>query len=192
MTEPFAKLARAFLRDEGSLTVEAVIMLPTLILFDLSSFTFFDAYRTQTVLIRGTYVVSDLLSRETDEIGPNDIAGMGDVFEYLTFTPGAGEIRVTEVWREVDDDLGIDRHVVAWSHGTGGMPDMTPAELVELLPDMPTMAPKERLTVLETFTAYNPPFFVGLPAYTMETMVVAKQRDALRLCFVETGAVGCS
>ena len=188
---------RRLARDDGSISIEAVIMLPTLILFYVTSFTFFDAYRTQTVLTKSGYVVGDYLSRQDGMVRPADIAGLRDVFNYLTFTSGQGEIRVSEIVREADPAPNVRRHVVRWSHSTrptkaGEPPDeLSTADLQGMLDRIPSMAVNERLTLVETFTAYEPPFFVGLPAYTMEMLVVTRQRSG-QMCFVSAGATACS
>ena len=183
---------RRFGREDGSVTIEAVIMVPTLILFYITSFSFFDAYRTQTVLTKSGYVVGDLLSRETGTVRPADIAGLRGMFAFLTFSPDTPdrrttELRVSEIWREVDAAAGIDRHVVVWTHGTGGMAGLDADELADIVLDMPRLAPNDRVTAVETFIAYRPPFFVGLPAYRMETLVLTRQRYSGQLCFVPAG-----
>ena len=88
---------RRLASERGSVAVEAVLMLPVLIVFYVTSFSFFDAYRTQTVVTKSGYVVGDLLSRRTGIVRSADIAGMRDMMAFLTYAADGTEIRVTEL-----------------------------------------------------------------------------------------------
>ncbi|WP_308915359.1 hypothetical protein [Jannaschia sp. LMIT008] len=176
---------RRFLRCErGAQNIEAVVMFPALILFFLITFTFYDAYRTQTVVTKSGYVMGDLLSRETGTLDTTDLDGMRDVFSYLTFTQGDGtQIRVSEVTRRVDVVNGIDEYMICWSHGTGTLVDLLDTDLPQIIGRIPVLTPNERITVLETFTPYRPPFKVGISPFVMESFVVTRQRYAGQLRF---------
>jgi hypothetical protein len=167
-------------REDGSITVEAVIMLPVLILFYITSFTFFDAYRTQAVITRTGYVVGDLLSRQPT-IDAADVVGMRDLFAFMTFNAGPSEIRVTEV---AGGATLADPLAVVWSEGTGTLDPLTEDEVAAIRDTIPDLAPNERITIVETRVEYRPPFFVGLPAYTMQEVVVTRPRYDERICFV--------
>lgn len=167
--------------EDGLVSTEAVIILPILILIYMAGFVFFDAYRARTVLTKSGYVVGDLLSRQVESVEPHDIAGLSDMLAYLTFTP-TSEVRVTQVLRRVDADAGIDSTVVVWSHPSGSRPPIDAGGLSAMMPRLPSLAPNESVTVVETFVPYRPPLDVGIPAYTMETLVVTRPR-AGELCF---------
>ncbi|WP_141134337.1 TadE/TadG family type IV pilus assembly protein [Jannaschia aquimarina] len=193
MNEPLIRAGHRvsrFGRDErGAIATEAIIILPVLILFYLVSFTFYDAYRKQTLITKAGYTIGDLLSRQLDTMKIADIEGMAEVLEYLTF-PAEGEyLRVTEIERVVETDtvgnVTKDAYEVIWSHATAGKPDLTNADVAGLLRRIPNLAPNERITMLETYTPYDPPFHIGLDPYVMESMTVTRQRFAPKLCFEE-------
>lgn len=169
---------RRFLSSEtGSLSIEAVIMLPVLVLFFLVSFTFYDAYRTQTVITKSGYVVADLFSRSSQAVTTADVDGMGEMFQFMTRGRNESFIRVSRVTRVVDAANGIDEYVAEASYATDGRAPMSAAELTANLARIPVLSPNTSVTVVETYSPYVPPFFIGLNAYTMESWTVTPQRS---------------
>lgn len=170
--------SRAFLASErGSLSIEAVIILPVLVLFFLVSFTFYDAYRTQTVITKAGYTIADLLSRNPQTVNTTDVDGLWDIFQFITRGRDEGFIRVSRVIRFVDTANGIDEYRVEASYATGDQAAMTSTELTANLARIPILAANSTVTVVETYSPYVPPFFIGLDAYTMESWTVTPQRS---------------
>lgn len=183
---PRTALRTALRGERGSVEIETVIMLPVLVLFYLTSFTFFDAYRTQSAVARAGYVVSDALSRRST-VATTDIDGLRDLFGLMARARGPVRMRVTEVMRPTGADV-MD-YVVTWSHGSEGFAPMTAADLDDLLDPadeapvpLPTLIENERITLVQTRLWYEPPFYVGLGGYWMGNLVVTRQRSDPRLC----------
>ena len=180
-------MIREFLRAErGSVSIEALIILPVLVLFYIMSFTFYDAYRTQTVVTKAGYTVADLISRQSGTVTANDIEGMASMYRYITRGRDNSGIRVTSVRRRVQRDPGnpipvVDVYEVAngASYATNGRAPMTTEELQTRLVNVPQLFENESVTIVETFTPYRPPFFIGLDPYTMEAFLVTRQRSGL-------------
>jgi Flp pilus assembly protein TadG len=170
--------ARSAWSDEtGSISIEAVIILPVLVLFFLVSFTFYDAYRTQTVITKAGYTVADLLSRNPNTVDTDDVDGLSEIFQFITRSRNESFIRVSRVTRFVDVAAGIDEYRVDASYATNGYDAMSALELTGNLARIPVLAANTSVTVVETYSPYVPPFFIGLEAYTMESWTVTPQRS---------------
>ncbi|MEM9797926.1 MAG: hypothetical protein AAF919_15650 [Pseudomonadota bacterium] len=167
-----------FLREEAAaVSVEAVLMIPVLVIFFIGFFTFFDAYRRQSTIEKASYAIADVLSRYegTTTVGDFDIRGLRSIFTFLTFAETRNYIRVTEIQRNGNT---LDK---IWSHSTDGQPIMTDARLEGYKDQIPTLDDEERLIIVETFSIYEPPFNVGIEPRIFETFVATKPRYATRL-----------
>ncbi|UWQ20028.1 TadE/TadG family type IV pilus assembly protein [Jannaschia sp. W003] len=179
LPRPVRALARSLRDERGSIAVEAVIILPVLVLFYLVSFTLYNAYHKQTVVTKAGYTLSDLLSRQNAPVTANNIDGMRDVFAYITRDGADAQIRVTHLTRYVDTTAGLDEYRIIDSYGTGDVGQMSQAQLDRDLLRVPNLASNEHVTVIETFSPYTPPFFIGLDSYQMESFVVSRQRSGM-------------
>ncbi len=114
-----ARRLRSFLRGEGgSVTVEFVLVIPLLAWCFLGTYTFFAAYRTQSINVKAAYTIGDQLSRETDYITPIYMASLGELHDFLVQSDNATRLRIT-VFEFEDDD---DSYRVIWSQGIGQTP----------------------------------------------------------------------
>ena len=186
-----AALARFARAERASVSIEALIILPVLVLFYLVSFTFYDAYRTQTVVTKAGYTVADLISRESGTVTTNDVVGMGTLFEYITRGRPESAVRLTAIRRRVEREPDnptptVDVYEVIDSWGTDGLPPMTNQDLTDRLANVPNLSENEHVTVIETFAPYRPPFFVGLDPFVMESFMVTRQRTGLPIDFDPT------
>ncbi len=121
-----SRLLRPFRRfagdAEGSLSLEAAIMVPTLVFAMSLMYTAFDAFRFDATNSKAAYTVGDLLSRETDPVDQSFINGMKSIFDYITLSKASDTwLRVTVVRYDGDDE----EMKVVWSHATAGIPSLT-------------------------------------------------------------------
>jgi Flp pilus assembly protein TadG len=71
---------RRFAReDRAAVAFETVLMTPILVWAFIGSFVFFDAYRIYNTSVKTTYMVADMLSRQTNMVYGHDIQGMANV-----------------------------------------------------------------------------------------------------------------
>lgn len=168
----------AFLRDEdASLTVEAVLILPILVWWYAASLVFFDAYDARNVNLKAAYTVSDMLSREMDEVNAGYIEGLSDVFEYLTAGHGTnGAIRVTLVRCHSDCDKDTRVLKKDWSYGTNGKTALVDANMDNYQDDVPIMPQGDRVIMVETWMDYSAAFDVGLTTESFENIVITRPR----------------
>lgn len=181
--------ARDFLRrEEATLSVEAVLVLPFLLWAFAAMFAFFDVYHTRSLALKGNYAVADLLSRETNAIDMTYLRGTEDVFTYLTQGGSSAWIRVTPVrcQRRCDDAA---RRVLRrdWSRATDGEARLTNAQVNNDYRDViPMMAQGDRVIMVETSVQYTPPInpvLTGVTAREIYDITMTRPRFSPQLCW---------
>lgn len=180
---PLRTLRRFRRADRGSLSVEAVMVFPLLIFAYAGLFTFFDAFRTENVNVRSSYTIADMLSRETNLITPEYVAGLNSVLGLLTRSDYPTILRVTVV---TYDDIN-KRNNVVWSAVDGGSGEhilpLTNDTLPEIQDRIPMMADGDINIVVQTWSGFVPMMDFGLDAFYFEHLVVTRPRFAPNLCF---------
>ena len=182
MLRELADRLTAFYRDTtGSYSVEAALVLPTLIWGSLSALTYVDGYRAQTMNLRTTYSIADYLSRQWDPVGPSDLDGLARVHTFLTNDARDTHLRVTVVYCNENDTNGCDQLAderrFRWSYSSpDGAPEITSATLDEIEKYIPVMAYSDTAIVVETWLDYVPPFSIGLPNSRFYNRVVVSPR----------------
>lgn len=171
---------RRFAKDtRGSLTVEAVIVLPILFWAMLSMIVFFDAYRQSSMSVKAAFTITDMVSREVDPINKAYIDGAFNLFRELARSDKSPKIRITVVYF----DAAEKRFFRDWSHQRGGMPVLTDADVLAMQDRLPAMPNNERLILVETWTDYNPPFNVGIDRQNLYNFVFTRPRFAPQVKF---------
>jgi hypothetical protein len=185
---PIHKRIRAFWRGEdGSMTVEAVLILPLLLWAFLATFTFFDVYRARNLALKANYAISDLLSREA-EIDMNYLLGIEDVYTYLTQGGDPAWVRVTVVRCSEQCTSEASRTLkTGWSKATDGLATLTDATIqADYNEVIPLLAEGEWVIMVETMAGYEPPFSVyltGIEGRDMSDLVMTRPRFTSQLCW---------
>ncbi|MFD0979615.1 TadE/TadG family type IV pilus assembly protein [Tropicimonas aquimaris] len=172
-----APLRHFLVRADGSLSVEAAIILPALCYIYVGSFVWFDAFRMQTVNLKATYTISDMISREFNAIDQDYFDGLDSVYEYLTDGVYPTQLRVSII--ECTDGCDSDdtrQLAVCWSKATTGRLPLTDEDLAGKGDIVPYFQWADQLIMTETFMAYTPAFNVGLGAQTYENVVFTRPR----------------
>ena len=177
-------LLRRFRReDEGSMLVEAVIILPTLFAAVLATFVFFDAYRNQAITIKANYTIADAVSRESGYITNTYMINTWTLHKLLTNSDNLTQLRVSVI--EYDSDT--DKHTVIWSRAKGGglaYDDVAISVIGLSANDVPVLPDSEILIVVQTSVDYEPDFSIGLGAFTFANTTFTRPRWAGRnLCY---------
>ena len=197
MTKPLSSLtarlsarlrqsARRFsARTSGSVTIEGIFIIPVMALGMTGFYAFWDAYKTQNVVQKAAYSVSDMLSREMIPATPAFIDGLDRTLEYLIGSDV--RIRVTSVRRVANGPLGLQGLDVLWSYSPGNvMLPLTEATLTEVEPDIPMMAVGSNMVVFEVSVPYSPVTEI-LELDTIRETVAMRPRFLPTLCM--TGVV---
>lgn len=178
--------------EEGSVTIEAVIILPVIFVVFMSTFTYFDVFRAKSLALKANYAISDLLSRDDDNVTWGDLKGSYKLFRYLTRSSGDAWIRATVVKCKAKcaaDELSDRRLRKMWSkaYPVGSVPRLTTTEIREKYNDLvPIMNGSEYLLIMETSSTYTTPFageWTGVFDRTFSDLVVTKPRGGPKLCF---------
>jgi len=159
--------------NQGSVTVEFMLILPLLFWWYAASFVFFDAFSANNKALKSSYMLSDILSRQT-EIDNKYLDGLQSFLEFMTGVKKDVWIRVTSV--QYSTDKG---YKVAWSYSTGAQKALDTSELASLKLDtefLPLMANGESVILSETYVPYSPGFDVGLLARTYSNVIVTRPR----------------
>ena len=82
-------------REDGSVAIEAVIILPLLFMTFLSLFSIFDAFNQYSANQKAAYTVGDMLSRETAHVDNDYLDGTHQLFDYLTRSPQESALRIS-------------------------------------------------------------------------------------------------
>lgn len=193
-------------KDEGTISVELVIVLPMLIWALAASVVFYDGFRNRYHAQMAAQTVADIMSRETDIFTADYVEGLNDVFDFLADSRYETRIRVSSViW-----DSANERNLLQWSYGTRGLSGL-PAETFELLDAgdyntllalfgeddsfsfagnanqmpvedlanrIPPVLPGEALLVVETFALWEPFTNVGVGQMRFTPVVVVRPRFA--------------
>ncbi|TMM55107.1 TadE/TadG family type IV pilus assembly protein [Sulfitobacter sabulilitoris] len=177
-----ARLSGFSRREDGSIAIEAVIILPLLFWAFLSMFSIFDAFRQYSVNQKVAYTIGDLMSRQTDPIDIKFLEGAQDMFDYMTYTGGASSLRLSVLaWNEADNVFTTD-----WSKAQGTKGPLTDADVAGWADRLPVMPDNERIVVVETWKDYTAPFATGLEKKTIENFIFTRPRYAPQVLWEDT------
>ena len=142
---------RFHLRDEnGSFSVEAVLIIPLLLLIMVFSYVAYDGFRYKTQLRVAANTIVDLISRQSDELTDEFIENQNDMFSLLTSSRHSAAIRVSSV-EHVSLSEGLN---IKWSHGTRNLPSVN--EISEFVEPIPPILPGDTEVVVEVFGEWSP------------------------------------
>lgn len=187
MTAPHARLRsalRRFRRDcRGTVTTEAVIVLPMILFVLIMTVVFSDMFRARATSQKAAYTIADTLSRQTDPVPGAYIDGLNELYAYLSRARQLTGLRVSSVaWDPADEE-----YMVIWSHPAGGGPALSQADLVSLhKARLPTMPAGETIILVEANMNYTPMLTGYFPPLDLNTAIVTRPRFTPQLRF-DTG-----
>lgn len=178
MLSSICRKIKGFLRDtDGSVAVEAVVIMPFLFWSYMAMYVFFDAFLTRSATDKAAYTISDMLSRETAAIDSTYLSAAHSLFDFLAKSSTESALRVTVVsWSGVDNNYHLE-----WSKTNGDVAAMLDADMVELALMLPNMSSGETLIVVETFSTYESSMNVGMGEMDLSTFVFTRPRFAPQL-----------
>ncbi len=186
---PVRRLAADFLRrEEASISVEAVLVMPFLLWAFTAMYAFFDVYHTRSLALKGNYAIADLFSRETNPIDTSYLNGAENVYAFLTRGGEDAWIRVTPVrcTSRCDDPA---RRVLRrdWSRATDGRQRLRNSDVNNDYRDIiPMIAQGDRVIMVETEMQYEPainPTLTGVGARRIYDITMTRPRFSPQLCW---------
>jgi Flp pilus assembly protein TadG len=172
---------RDFHEDEsGLILAEFVIVLPMLIWAFMALFVYWDVFRSMNTAQKGAYAISDLISRQNNDIPVSYLDGMQAVMEYILPANQNAKMRFTSVKWSVPNN----RFEVIWSRSpSAAMPQMTTTMLQSYANQIPIMAPTDSVMIVESSVPYTTPIDVGLAAsYVFDEFIVTRPRFLTKIC----------
>ncbi len=191
------RLSRFSRDSEGSVTLEAMIVMPILVLIFAACWVYFDVFRESSVNQKANYVIGDALSRETDEIDDTYIDNSYKLLKLFTRTnddlydEDAGDAGLSE-GDLYPTDLRItvvsykennDKYSVEWSVVRGDPDPLTDSDLTEMRDRLPLLADAAQVILVETWDDYFPLFRIGLNAFPIKTYSFTQPRYAPQLLY---------
>ena len=177
----FKRALRRFRDDEsGLIMAEFIITLPMLIWVFMALFAYWDVFRSMNTAQKAAYAISDLISRQNNDIPVTYLDGMQTVMEYLLPTTLSAKMRFTSVKWSVPNN----QFEVIWSRSPGGaLPQLTTSTLQSVKTQIPIMAATDTVMIVESSVPYSPVFDVGLAAnYTLDEFIVTRPRFLTKIC----------
>jgi len=149
----------SFKRDEsGVLTAEAILIFPILIWSMSLTFNYFDAFRQSASNIKAAFTISDLVSRETEEITQVYVDTMHELMVRMVNNDSEMKMRISLI--EYDKENNI--HKVLWSEPRGFDFRWTTDNIDHIVGDLPPMTNEDTLILVETSNEFDPIFKTGL------------------------------
>ncbi|MEM9582632.1 MAG: hypothetical protein AAGA08_05915 [Pseudomonadota bacterium] len=176
MCKTWKKVTAPLRREDGAVMMEAVIMMPLLAGFYCATIVWFDAYRQKTLIMKASYAVSDVLSREKTVDEPF-LDNMRDILDFMIPSNARPKMRISLIHYN-DDIVSGNKYRLMWSYGPYGMTDLTQADLDADSSWIPVMGDDDAVVVTETAVSYQPIFRVGIPDQIYRNTIVTRPRFA--------------
>ena len=174
-------LARFARREDGTIALEAAIILPMMFWAFLAVFSIFSTYRTYTINQKAAFTIGDAISRETKPIDGEYLTGALGMFEYLSQSQGNSSIRVTSLVYDADtDEFARD-----WSKTRGYSSELSNQSVRDWTTKLPAMVHNERMIIVETFATYDPPFRTGLEQREITNFIFTRPRYAPQVLWTD-------
>ncbi|EEW24540.1 TadE/TadG family type IV pilus assembly protein [Rhodobacter ferrooxidans] len=168
-------------REDGTVIVEAVIILPALCWAAFALYSYWDIYRSINTIQKSSYTISDTISRRMEPVDMTYLTGLRDVMDFMLDSDQNTQLRVTSITYSQTNK----RFEVLWSKSPGAaFPELTTATLQPLASHIPDMADGDTVVLVETKVAVTPNFDVGLGNTDVEEFIVTRPRLATRICYI--------
>jgi len=164
---------RRFVRSESAaVAMETVLITPLLVWAYIMSFVFFDAYRVYNTTVKTTYMVADMLSRQTNQVFAHDIQGMANVSASIIRGGSQLRMRASQISR-IDGGFEVD-----WSEGVNGAADLFDSNIPDIEHMLPALPNGESIVLVEMFVNYEAPLNIGLTVAQFDSFTVVRPRYA--------------
>ena len=184
MAFPGIPILRRFRDDtRGTLSHEAVIVMPLVIFTLVLTAVFADFFRANTTSQKAAYTIADALSRRAEPVEADYIDGMNTLYAYLARARQETSLRVSSIAFSTEDNA----YIVIWSHGADGRQPLSTADANTHLADrLPTLPPGETVILVEADMRYTPLLPNWFDVRSFSAAVVTRPRFTSQLRF-DTG-----
>ncbi|SFS68566.1 hypothetical protein SAMN04488040_1544 [Sulfitobacter marinus] len=172
-------LRRFAAQDDGSVSLEAMILMPMVLWVWAAMFSVFETYEEYSLNQKAAYTIGDMISRETLPIDGDYLDGAHDLLDYITQSQGASAVRISSL--QYDRRQG--RFYVHWSRARGALSAATNTDVAGWTDRLPSIPDNEYIVVTETMTTFTPPFNIGLGSPEITNFVFTRPRYAPRVLY---------
>lgn len=176
---------RRFAADRrGTISVEAAVMMPFLLGLFAVSFVWFDAFRAKNNVLKATYTVADMISRETVPLPEAYFNGLSTVFNFMTATGEETRLRITAI-KCIDDcaDETLRELEMCWSWATGNYTPHDTSTVPLIYDAVPLMVLGDTVVVTEGISEYSPLFDRWMGDITLRNTIVTRPRFAPQIAY---------
>ncbi len=166
-------------KEDGSVSLEALIMMPLLFWVYMAMFSFFQTYQEYNANQKAAYTIGDMISRETLPLDNKYLDGVQSLLGYMTHSSNPPMVRISSLKYSKKNK----RFYVQWSHTRGGARSVKNPDVRSWKWRIPKLADGEYIVITETWTEFDPPFDVGLGRQTISNFVFTRPRYAPRVLF---------
>ncbi len=177
----FSCALRRFRDDEsGLIMAEFIVTLPMLIWVFMALFAYWDVFRSMNTAQKAAYAVSDLISRQNNDIPVSFLDDMQSIMEYILPPAQTSRMRFTSVKWSVPNN----QFEVIWSRSPGNaLLPLNTGTLQAVANRIPMMAATDSVVLVESSVPYTPVFNVGLAAsYNLDEFIVTRPRFLTKIC----------
>lgn len=175
MTARIQKSVSRFIRDtKGDASLEAIIILPALIVIFAISWLYFDVMRQQAINQKANYTIGDIISRETEILNEAYIDNARNLLFHLAQAQGDDvDMRISVV--EFDRDGTYD---LVWSTARGDWQALTQSDMATYAPRLPILAVGDQTILVESRNWYQPLVHLANEGFDIKTYSFTRPRFA--------------
>jgi hypothetical protein len=188
MTARIPKSVSRFLRDtKGDASLEAIIILPALIVIFAISWLYFDVMRQQAINQKANYTIGDIISRETEILDDEYIDSARDLLFHLAQAQGDDvDLRISVVQYNKNGtglSIGNETYDLVWSAARGDWSALTQGDMTTYRPLLPILAVGDQTIIVETRDWYQPLVHLANDGFDIATYSFTRPRFASQVIF---------
>lgn len=177
MNARIQKSVSRFIRDtKGDASLEAIIILPALIVIFAISWLYFDVMRQQAINQKANYTIGDIISRETEILDDTYIDNARNLLFHLAQAQGDDvDMRISVVQF---DGKGSGSYDLVWSTARGDWSALTQADMTVYAPRLPILAAGDQTILVESRDWYQPLVHLANDGFDITTYSFTRPRFA--------------
>lgn len=186
MTARIQKTVSRFIRDtKGDASLEAIIILPALIVIFAISWLYFDVFRQQAISQKANYTIGDIISRETEIIDDDYIDNARNLLLHLAQAQSDDvDLRISVVqFNGSGNGVENGTYDLVWSTARGDWSALTQGDMSNYQSLLPILAVGDQTILVETRDWYQPMVHLANDGFDIKTYSFTRPRFASQVIF---------
>ncbi|MBO6886123.1 MAG: hypothetical protein JJ869_21470 [Marivita sp.] len=177
-----------FIRDtKGDASLEAIIILPALLVIFAISWLYFDVMRQQAINQKANYTIGDIISRETEILDDTYVDNARNLLFHLAQAQGDDvDMRISVVQfnkNGTGTSTGNATYDLVWSVARGDWPALTQSDMATYKPVLPILAIGDQTIIVESRDWYQPLVQLANDGFDITTYSFTRPRFASQVIF---------